>query len=140
MSEALYVAFKIGAVLLKTEYSKRSSADKLTRIEDCPGEEIRLQRVAKFWNQENRWDRPDGLFVVTSHRLAFLSKQKAVTATTDFLSFPLTAVSGVSERRIMHISPAVEFHVSGKPYIFTFFTDAAGVTQAIRQVLRSTAS
>jgi hypothetical protein len=56
-------------------------------------ERVILYRVAKLWNQTRRFDRTDGLLIVTT-RLAFLTK--STTITTEFLSFP-TQISSTSE-------------------------------------------
>jgi hypothetical protein len=58
-----------------------------------PTSGVILYRVAKLWNQTRRLDRPDGLLIVTPHRLAFLTK--ITTITTEFL-FP-TQISSTSK-------------------------------------------
>jgi len=95
------------------------------------GETIILQKIGKFWNQQNVWDRPDGLVVVTNRRLAFLSKVKSFTVTTEFLSFPLELIENLRARRVMFISPGIAFEVAGERYVFTFFSGARRVVKAV---------
>jgi hypothetical protein len=85
------------------------------------------------------WDRPDGLVVVTNHRVVFLAKLKTMTTTTDFLSFPLELMDDVRATRVMFISPAMAFTVEGVPYKFTLFGGAAEAVLAVnsaRQALQ----
>lgn len=124
--------FELGKVLLKTELSKFETKDLLRDQGGGAGERIVLQKIGKFWNQQNMWDRPDGLVVVTTHRLAFLAKEQSITATTEFLSFPFAAMTNVRTARIMGISPAVQFEAGGKPFCFTLFSGADEVIAAIR--------
>ncbi len=124
--------FELGKVLLKTELSKFETKGLLREQGGSGGERIVLQKIGKFWNQQNMWDRPDGLVVVTTHRLAFLAKEQSITATTEFLSFPFAAMTNVRTARIMGISPAVQFTTGGKPYTFTLFSGADEVVAAIR--------
>ncbi|MEJ0058708.1 MAG: hypothetical protein WDM79_03540 [Terricaulis sp.] len=131
MSVLLEGAFELGKVLLETDLSKHESKALLGAQGGHVDERIVLQRIGKFWNQQNMWDRPDGLVVVTSHRLAFLAKVKAFTATTEFLSFPLPQMRGVRAIRVMGISPAVQFEVAGKTFIFTLLSSAEEVVAAI---------
>jgi hypothetical protein len=126
-------AFELGKVLLKAELSKFETKDLLRVQRGAPGETIVLQKIGKFWNQQNMWDRPDGLVVVTTHRLAFLAKEQAITATTDFLSFPFASMANLRTARVMGISPAVQFDVAGKPFTFTLFSGASEVVGAIQQ-------
>jgi len=69
--------------------------------------------------------------VVTNYRLVFLSKVKAITARTDWLSFPYGAISDLKTDRIMGISPAIRFIAAGKPFVFTFLAGAQQVYDAI---------
>ena len=131
MSALLEGAFELGKVLLETEFSKHESGSLLREQGVRVEERIVLQRIGKFWNQQNMWDRPDGLVVVTTHRLAFLTKVKAFTATTDFLSFPFAGMSNVRATRVMGISPAVQFEAAGKPFVFTLLSSADEVVAAI---------
>jgi hypothetical protein len=124
--------FELGKVLLKTELSKFETKGMLRMQGGGAGERIVLQKIGKFWNQQNMWDRPDGLVVVTSHRFAFLAKEKSITATTEFLSFPFSAMTNVRTARVMGISPAVQFDTAGKPYTFTLFSGADEMVSAIR--------
>ena len=131
MSELATLPFKLGWVLLKTEVSKISSAKVLRQLADNDAELILLQKMGKFWNQQNFFDRPDGLVVVTNQRLVFLSKLKTLTTTTDFLSFPLELIEGLEATRVMFISPAISFRVAGLKYMFTFFRNAGEVVELI---------
>ena len=125
--------FELGKVLLKVQIEKSATHEDLAQRSGAAGEKIVFQKIAKFWNQQNWLDRPDGLLIVTTHRVAFLAKVKSVTVTTDFLSFPFEAISNLSATRVMLISPAVRFEVGGKPYVFTLFSGASGVQNAIAQ-------
>lgn len=125
------IAFELGQVLLKVELSKSATADDLRTRGGSGAERVVLQKIGKFWNQENWLDRPDGLVVVTNYRLAFLSKVKSITVETDFLSFPFDQMADVRTARIMWVSPAIRFEVAGRPYVFTFFSGAADVKAAI---------
>ncbi|MBM3303154.1 MAG: hypothetical protein FJY85_24815, partial [Deltaproteobacteria bacterium] len=87
-------------------------------------------------NQQSIWDRPDGLVVVTNHRLAFLAKTDTLLTKTDFLSFPLEMIQGLGTTRVMFISPAIRFQVEGKTYMFTFLANAGQVVEAIEGITR----
>ena len=129
----LEIAFELGKVFLKVELSKQHSGEALRQLGATGEERIVLQKIAKFWNQQNMWDRPDGLVVVTNYRLVFLSKVKAVTVTTDHLSFPYEAIEGLKTERVMGMSPAIRFVAAGKPFVFTFLAGAQEVHDAIAQ-------
>ena len=43
-------------------------------IELAENESIILQKISKYWNQQNKLDRPDGLLIVTNYRLFFVTK------------------------------------------------------------------
>jgi hypothetical protein len=60
-----------------------------------------------------------------------LAKEQAITATTEFLSFPYASMTNLRAGRIMGISPAVQFDVAGKPFAFTLLSNAAEVVAAI---------
>ncbi len=128
-------AFELGKVLLKVERSKGKSATLLRDLGGCDAETIRLQKIGKYWNKKNIFDRPDGVALVTNHRFVFLSKVKTITTTTDFLSFPLELISDLETIRVMFISPAIRFQFEGRKYVFTFFSNAGEVCQAIEDAL-----
>ena len=131
MSALVECAFELGKVLLKVEWSKFESEDLLKAQGGAANERIVLQKIGKFWNQQNIFDRPDGLVVVTTHRLAFLAKEQAITATTDFLSFPFAEMSNLKATRVMGVSPAVQFDAGGKHFVFTLLSNAEEVLTAI---------
>jgi hypothetical protein len=131
MSALLEGAFELGKVLLETELSKHESKGLLREQGGRVDERIVLQRIGKFWNQQNMWDRPDGLVLVTTHRLAFLAKVSAFTATTEFLSFPLGEMKNLRATRVMGLSPAVQFDAAGKTFVFTLLSSADDVVAAI---------
>jgi hypothetical protein len=137
MSALVECAFELGKVLLKVEWSKFETDDVLKAQSAGAGERIVLQRIGKFWNQQNIFDRPDGLVVVTTHRFAFLAKEQAITATTDFLSVPFAEMSNVKTTRVMGVTPAVCFDASGKHFVFTLFAGADDVAGAILQQRRA---
>jgi hypothetical protein len=137
MSALVECAFELGKVLLKLEWSKFESEDVMAAQGGAASERILLQKIGKFWNQQNIFDRPDGLVVVTTHRLAFLPKLKSVTVTTDFLSFPFADMSNLRTTRVMGVSPAVRFDAGGKHFVFTLFSGADDVIGAILQQRRA---
>jgi hypothetical protein len=133
-------AFEIGKVYLKLQLEKGESADRLRGLGGARVDErILLQKIGKFWNQQNIWDRPDGLVVVTTHRFVFLSKLKSVTVTTDYLSIPYTDMTNLHTKRVMGISPCVAFTAGGKPLEFTLLAGADEVLAAIQNQMRAAA-
>lgn len=128
--------FELGTILLKTQLSEINSAEFAAASVRREGETIILQKTGKFWNRQNIWDRPDGLVIVTNYRLAFLSQVKSFTVTTDFLSFPLELVADLRTTRVMLISPAIEFKVAGKLYVFTVISNAGAIVEAIENVTK----
>jgi len=136
MDELIDAAFELGQVLLKLELSKRESAKLIRSLGGEQEEKVILQKIGKYWNQQNFWDRPDGLVVVTNHRLAFLAKTDTLLTKTDFLSFPLELIKDLEATRVMLISPAIRFQVEGKTYVFTFLANAGQVVEAIEQATR----
>ncbi|MGQ0533808.1 MAG: hypothetical protein ACT4OF_14120 [Caulobacteraceae bacterium] len=133
MSALIEGVFELGKVLLETELSKHETRQLLRSDGATATERVVLQKIGKFWNQQNMWDRPDGLVVVTTHRLVFLAKVQSITATTEFLSFPFTAMANLKTARVMGVSPAVQFEAAGKTFIFTLFSGAADVIGAIQE-------
>lgn len=131
MSEFGDLAFELGKVLLKVELSKRESARLIRSLGGNDKETIILQKIGKYWNQQRFSDRPDGLVVVTNHRLVFLSKVKTILTKIDFLSFPLEFLEDMEVTRVMLISPAIRFRVESTIHMFTFFSGAEEVLQAI---------
>lgn len=125
------IIFQLGEVLLKTELSKSDSASVINSHGNSQAENIILQKIGKYWNRQNWFDRPDGLVVVTNRRFAFLAKVKTITTRTDFISFPLELIENARVARVMFISPAIEFEVAGKKYAFTFFANAHEVLEAM---------
>ncbi len=133
MSTLVECAFELGTVLHKLEWSKFESDDVLA-AQAAEGERVVLQRMGRYWNQLNIFDRPDGLLVVTTHRLAFLAKHKSVTVTTDFLSFPFADIANLRTRRVMGRSPAIQFESAGKTFVFTLAAGADELRDAILQL------
>ncbi|MFZ2029452.1 MAG: hypothetical protein WAU68_04020 [Vitreimonas sp.] len=132
-------AFEIGKVYLKLELAKGESADTLKSMGGRVDERVVLQKIGKFWNQQNMWDRPDGLVVVTTHRFVFLSKLKSVTVTTDYMSVPFADMSNLHSKRVMGISPCVAFTAAGRPLEFTLLTGADEVLAAMQAQMRAAA-
>jgi hypothetical protein len=124
-------AFKLGKVMLKLELAKQHTGKILCEMSGEVQEKILLQKFGKFWNQQNRWDRPDGLVIVTSHRLAFLSQMKTITTTTDYLSFPFEVIESLEMTKVWGFVPAIRFNVSGRVFIFTFFSGAEEMVNLI---------
>lgn len=143
MSDFVDIGFKLGRIVLKTllkmDTSKARSTTILRSLGGEEQEKIILQKIAKYWNR--KWyDRPDGLVVVTNHRLVFLSKIKTILTTTDYLSFPVEMIEHLDATKIWYISPAIRFQVQGEEYVFTFFANAAEVVEAIRAAQQSLSS
>ena len=126
------LTFKLGWILLKTELSKHPSAAVLRDLEGQAEERILLQKVGKYYNQLRRFDRPDGLVVVTNHRLVFLSALKTILTTTDYLSFPLEMIEDLKTTKVWKLIPAISFRVEGVIYIFTFLSSAGKLVEAAR--------
>ena len=133
-------AFEIGKVYLKLQIDKGESAEKLRGMGGARVDErVVLQKIGKFWNQQNMWDRPDGLVVVTTHRFVFLSKLKSVTVTTDYLSVPFADMTNLHTKRVMGISPCVAFTAAGRPLEFTLLAGADEVLTAMQAQMRAAA-
>lgn len=128
-------AFELGKIVLKVlrdvDASKRDSVKLLRSLAGADREEIILQKIGKYWNRQNYFDRPDGLVVVTNHRVVFLSKIKTISTTTDYLSFPLELIEHLEATRVMLVSPAIRFRVQEQQYVFTFLTNSDEVVNAI---------
>ncbi len=133
MDEVGKVIFEYGTVLLKMNRSKSESAQLIRSLGGPEHEHIRQQRIAKYWNPCSLWDRPDGLLVVTDHRVVFLTKLDTIATTTDFLSLPLELIENLATARVWFAVPAVRFSVRGVPFAFTFLNDAASTCRAIQQ-------
>lgn len=125
---------ELGKVFLKLELSKQESAKLIRSLEGNETETIILQKIGKFWNQQDKFDRPDGLVVVTNHRLIFLSKVTTFLTKTDFLSFPFEFIEDLEVTKIMYISPAIRYKIQDKLYIFTFLSNAEEVRDAIARM------
>jgi hypothetical protein len=125
--------FELGKLVLKLELSKQESPRLLRKLGASEQETVLLQKIGKYWNQMNRWDRPDGLVIVTTYRFVFLTKVDTITTKTDFLSFPLDMIENWQEKRVWMAVPAVQFTVSAKPYTFTLMSGSREVTQALQK-------
>ena len=123
--------FELGTILLKTQLREIESAEVTASNDKRKDEAIILQKTGKFWNQQNVWDRPEGLFVVTNYRLAFFSEVKWFAA--EFLSFPFELIENLRTTRVVFISPGVSFEVAGERYVFTFFFGARRVVKVIER-------
>jgi hypothetical protein len=130
-------AFKLGEVYFKLEHAKRQSAGALLRLGGADNERIVLQKIGKYWNQENMWDRPDGLVVITSHRFVFLAKLKSVAATTEFISVPYAHLRNLRTTRVMGMSPAVAFEADAKTLTFTLLAGAAEAAAAMERARKA---
>jgi hypothetical protein len=136
MSDIINLAFELGRVVLKTwhemDASKGESPALLRDLSAEDQERVILQKIGKYWNRRSFSDRPDGLVLVTNHRLVFLSKITTITTTTDYLSFPCEMIEDLETTRVWPISQAIRFQVQGKEYVFTFLINANEVADAIR--------
>ncbi len=124
----LELAFELGKIVYKTlrevDSTKEESGKLLRTLGGAQQEEILLQKIAKYWNQQRRLDRPDGLLVVTIHRVVFLAKIKTVVTTTDYLSFPIEMIEDLKATRAMLVSPAIRFRVREQDQDFTLLSNA----------------
>jgi hypothetical protein len=134
-----HAAFSIGHVLLKLRVSSEAVTADLQSRQAPVDERVILHKAAKYWNRR-RFDRPDGLLVVTSHRIAFLAKITTITTTTAFLSFPYPDIKNPEATRVMRISPAIRFHLGEDPYVFTLLSGADEVLTAIQAAMASSAT
>jgi hypothetical protein len=124
--------FELGKIVYEFQMSKSDTGELIRVLGGNDTEEVDLQKFGKYWSS-NPFDRPDGLLVVTSHRLVFLTKQKTITTTTNFLSFPLEMIEELEVARVMLISPAIRFRVKGNLYTFTVLSKAVEVYEAIER-------
>ncbi|PRR82666.1 hypothetical protein [Clostridium vincentii] len=102
-------------------------------IEFAKNESIILQKVSKYWNQQNKLDRPDGVLIVTNYRLIFITKLESTFTKTGLLVFPLNLIENLEAKRVMLISPAICFKVQGTVYMFTLFSKAKEVVYEIEK-------
>ncbi|MES2774727.1 MAG: PH domain-containing protein [Bacteroidota bacterium] len=114
--------FELGKLLLKVELSKQDTKKIIQTNNTIVAEKVLVQKIGKFWNQQNKFDRPDGLVVLTTHRLIFLSKVKTLLTKTDFLSFPFEFIQNMEKIKIWLITPAIKFSVGDNVFIFTFLS------------------
>ncbi len=141
MEDFVEIAFELGKITLKVlrevDASKREFAKIIRTLGGSDEEQIVLQKIGKYWNQENWFDRPDGLVVVTNYRLVFLTKLKTILTTTDYLSFPLGMIDDVKATIVMFVSPAICFRLQGQEYTFTFLANADEVVDAVHSSKQS---
>jgi hypothetical protein len=102
-------------------------------LELAENESIILQKVSKYWNQQNRFDRPDGVLIVTNFRLIFVTKLTTVLTKTGLMNFPLNLIEDLEVKKVMLISPAIKFKVEGNVYMFTLFSGAKEVVAEIEK-------
>lgn len=119
---------------LEAAQQERRAAEGVPSPVDGEAEVVLLEKVAKYWNQESL-DRPDGRVMVTNRRLVFLAGS-LVTGGKESLSFPLESIENLRIRRVMLVSPAIEFEAAGRKYVFTFFAGARRVADAINSARR----
>lgn len=142
MGDFVELAFEMGKIVYKiirlVDASKGESAKLIRTLGGSEQEQVVLQKIGKYWNRESWFDRPDGLVVVTDHRLVFLTKLKSVLTTTNYLSFPLEMIYDLEATSVMWISPAITFKSEGVKYAFTFLggiDDVVDMVNAARQAL-----
>ncbi len=124
--------FILGQVLLKTDTNEPA---RLVQVIGTDGqEEIVLRKTGKYWNQYKKSNRPDGVVIVTNHRLVFQAKLKTLFTQTDFLSFPFEYIKNLEVTKVMFVTPAIKFEAQGKSYVFTFLSNAEEVFDAIKHV------
>lgn len=100
-------------------------------IDFAENESIILQKTSKYWNQQNKLDRPDGVLIVTNYRLIFITNLESKFTRTELLIFPLELVENLEVKKVMFISPAIRFTLEDKVYMFTFFSNANEVVSEI---------
>ena len=119
------VLFEIGKVLFKAELSKIRSNDRIS-VRNCTDEKIITQKIGKFWNQDNIFDRPDGLVVITNKRFVFLANETTLkinlTTETEFMSIPYNLIRNIKSKKVWLFVPAIEFEVNNNVYTFTFLS------------------
>jgi hypothetical protein len=106
-------------------------------IELAENESVIVQKISKYWNQQNRFDRPDGVLIITNHRIIFITKMETVFSKTGVLIFPLNAIENLEAKRVMLISPAIHFCFEGKLYVFTMFSGANEVVEVINNNIKN---
>jgi hypothetical protein len=128
---------KIGAGLLGLLSPPGRAASLAPKSAQEAGERIVLEKIAKHWNQQHRFDRPDGRVIVTNRRFLFRAGFSRRIAEAGSLSFPIERIEKLAVTRVLWVSPAVRFEVDGRAYVFTFFTGAAKVAAAIERERQS---
>lgn len=117
--------FMLGKILFKSALVIKDFQDAVY-VTDCPDENILMQKASKLWNQEDRFDRPDGLFVITNKRVAFLAHKQCMEYNklikTDFLSIPYEKIKEVQMSKIWHVVPALTLLIEDKKITFTFLS------------------
>lgn len=106
-----------------------SSKNRAGGFTGSEGERVALRKKAKYWNQEDRWDRPDGELWVTDRHLVF---RATVPTRSPFLSLRLGSIENLEAARVWGIVPAVRFQAANKAYVFTLIWGAGSTIQAIR--------
>jgi hypothetical protein len=92
---------KIGKRLLGVISPPPRAARVATAPAPEAGERVVLEKIAKHWNQQSRFDRPDGRVVVTNRRFIFLSGFSRRAAQAGSLSFPLERLEKLAVTRVM---------------------------------------
>src|SRR5579863_5072410 len=98
--------FELGKIILKVPLSKKDPPNP-SYPEKMADERILFQKFGKFWNQQNKFDRPDGEVLVTTHRLMFFTKIRTLSTTTEFLSMPFELIQNPEKIKIWLITPAL---------------------------------
>ena len=98
----------------------------MTPILLLPNEILLHQQLGKFWNQQDRWNRPDGTVVVSNQRFLF-----APTGQPQWFSIPLAQIEALQAIRVWKLIPAIRFQVKGVVFIFTFLTSTHTIMATI---------
>ena len=90
---------------------------------------------AKYWNQLDRWDRPDGELLAGEQHLVF---RATVPTRIPFVEVPFRAIQKLTSARVWGFVPAVRIETSEETYLFTLLRRAGPVVEAIRRRQYST--
>jgi hypothetical protein len=93
-----------------------------------PAETVLLRKISKYWNQQDRWNRPDGTLVITPHRLFFRSHPPTLS-----VDVPLDQIEHIELARVWGVVPALRLHLRETVHVFTFLFGARSVLEAIKR-------
>ena len=94
----------------------------ITSLGDLPNEKIVYKGHAQYVNSKNRLDTTRGVFLITTHRLIYVSKKRFIplVKVTEFISVKLRDMSTVQTAK-HGLGTRLEFKASGDKYYFLMF-------------------